>query len=309
MTDETETHDESKKFEKVMGNILTVSANEHLVMAQMEACEYFSPMPASFPLPNDGLERRLDTLSELTGGSPRLILIANREEPPEYDTYLDAAVQEAISVFMRARTAVCRTHVYMIGEYLLHENPDSMSIPTDPEIRRIWLSKLEDTFWEHAESSYIRIASYWDRIGQILDFVYFNIRQYERDGFAAVADRIQKNYVPINNELSSSPCWRRLRKFQNSENTDGLKWLLRRRNLLIHSLHLHKKRAQETDNPIFSNAYNHLNEALVSKLRQGNAEEEIGFLHSQLSKAASLFSDIVEVAIIGASNKTKGDTH
>ena len=300
MADEPELQNDERKFATVLGNVLSVSANEMWIMTQMEAYEYFSPMPASFPLPDDDLERRLDSLSELTGGAPRLIVVHKDEDPPEYDTYLEAAVNEAVSVFMRARSAVCRTHIFMIGEYILHKHPQTMNLPEDADIRRIYLSKLEDNFWEHAESSFIRLASYWDRVGQILDFVFFNIRQYERDGFAAVADRIQRNFLPIDRALSGSSCWSRLRQFQNSEKPDGLKWLLRRRNLLVHSLHLSKRRSEDTHDPIFDSAFNHLSEAVASKLRQGTPKEEVSILHAQLERAAVLFPDVIEVAIIGA---------
>src|SRR5208282_3944766 len=128
-------------------------------------------------------------------------------------------------------------------------------------------------------------------------FAFFNIRQYEHDGFYAVMERISKNFIAMNQTNVRSATWARLRKFQASGQPDGLQWLLSRRNLLVHSLHLRRPRENEPDNPIFTSAYNHLEQAVRNKLRQGTAEEEVSLLHQHLSAAATLFPDAVEVAL------------
>jgi hypothetical protein len=121
---------------------------------------------------------------------------------------------------------------------------------------------MSEMFWEHAEASYLRLASFWDRIGQLLDFVFFNIRQYERDGFSAVLSRIRSNYVPLFLDLDFSGPWNNLWNYQKSENVDGLGWLIRRRNLLVHSLHLGPIEVGEKENAIFALAFNHLDETI-----------------------------------------------
>jgi len=98
-------------------------------------------------------------------------------------------------------------------------------------VRTGLLAYMTEVFWEHAEISYIRLASFWDRIGQFLDFVFFIIRQYKSDGFPSVMDRIHSNYMRLIPELASSSFWTELRKYQTSEKTDGFQWLVRRRNL------------------------------------------------------------------------------
>lgn len=304
MTDTIEPGKQDERFAKILGNILVLSANESLVAAQMEVFSYFSPMPASLPLLSDGiLESKLDKLSASMGGPPKLILVKDGDAPPHYDTYIEAAISESIDVFMRARASVCRTHLYMIGSSTLKNHPETMNLPEDQNIQPIIISQTEDLFWEHAETSFIRLASFWDRIGQILDFVFFNIRQYERDGFSAVLDRIYCNHLPMSTRLSSSDSWVRLRKFQTNEQPEGLKWLLRRRNLLIHSLHLHAGAGISSGNQIFSSAYNHLDEAIRNKLLQGSSENELKQLHLHLRTAALLLPDVIEVALIGSENR------
>jgi hypothetical protein len=300
-THDSEEDPEPETWAQVLGNVLMQSVNESLLMAQLEAFDLFSPMPASLPVGDDSpLDGKLHELSATLGGAPRLIVIEDGEPKPQYDTYVAAAIQEGVNAFMRARTSVCRTQIYLIGSALIRREPDLMNLPDDPNIRRILIDETENRFWEHVETTYFRLASFWDRIGQILDFAFFNIRQYERDGFSAVVDRIRTNFIPMSSSLRDSPAWERLRKFQCSEQNDGLKWLVRRRNLLIHSLHLRPAANDEPDNPIFMSAYNHLEEAIRIKLRAGTPEQELNYLHQHLQAAAALFPDAVDVAVIGA---------
>src|SRR5260370_20530220 len=198
---------------------------------------------------------------------------------------------------MLDRSSICRTHIYVLGSSLIKEVPELMNLPEDPEIRGIFVSDVERYFWEHAETSYIRLASFWDRVGQLLAFAFFNIRQSEHDVFSAVMDRISPNLLPMNQTDEPPAEWKRLKEFQKTSKIDGLQWLSRRRNLLVHSLHLRPLRGNEAENPIFTSAYNHLDQAIRNKLLQGTPEEELGWLHQHLSTTAALFIDAVDVAL------------
>jgi hypothetical protein len=150
----------------------------------------------------------------------------------------------------------------------------------------------------------MRLAAYWDRVGQILDFAFFRIRQYERDGFSAVMDRIQNNWATFDHKLRDSKSWQSLRAYQTSEQVDGLKWLLRRRNLLVHSLSLRPIEPDEID-PIFESAFNHIDAAIKRKLAPGNMQEELGYLHTHLSIATKLFTDILSISEYASKNAFK----
>jgi hypothetical protein len=298
---EPNSNDHSEKLAKVLGNVLMLTTNESLVLAQLEAFSLFSPMPASIRVAEGTpLEAKLDELAAALGGHSKLHFDENAIYSQQFDTYVDAAVSEIVTAFMRARTSICRTHLYLIGSSLIKQHPELMDLPSEPNIRRILIQQVEHSFWEHAEASYLRLASFWDRLGQLLDFAFFNIRQYERDGFSDVLDRVRTNFVPMNSTLRDSPAWTRLRKFQTSEQEDGLKWLLRRRNLLVHSLHLSPS-FESQDSPIFIEAYNHLEEAIREKLRPGTPDWELNQGHQHLRQAASLFPDAVDLALLGVS--------
>ncbi len=299
MTDDHAPELDSDLIQKLLGNVLMLSVNEGLVAAQLEAFSFFEPMPAKLDLTaGSDLDRNLLNLSVAMGGPPKLILAKDGENRPQFDTYAEAAISEVVKAFMLARSSVCRSHIYCIGSELIKRHPELMHLPEDPKVAQILIAQVGKYYWEHVETSYVRLASFWDRVGQLLDFVFFNIRQYERDGFAAVMDRIQANFLPLVESKVTSVSWSRLRKFQTSEQPDGLKWLVRRRNLLIHSLHLRPSAESAAENPIFTSAYNHLEATVRGKLAQGTAESELNILHGQLSKAVVLFPDAVEVALM-----------
>lgn len=177
-------------------------------------------------------------------------------------------------------------------------SPDALSPQPQPEALKDLQDAMSEMFWEHAETSYIRLASFWDRIGQLLDFVFFNIRQYERNGFPSVLSPIRSNYVPLFLDLDFSEPWNDLWNYQKSENVDGLGWLIRRRNLLVHSLHLEPMEVGEKENAIFSSAFNHLDEAVRKKLKPGSPKAELDYLHTHLAAAARLFPDVVALCQI-----------
>ncbi|MGY4600379.1 hypothetical protein ACVWXL_008125 [Bradyrhizobium sp. GM22.5] len=151
------------------------------------------------------------------------------------------------------------------------------------------------------KAAYIRLYSFWDRVGQVLDFSFFNIRKFDQNGFTAVMDHIHSNAVPMDMRLKSSPSWKRLRTFQTSEKEDGLKWLLQRRNLVVHSLHLHPVGTE--DDGVFKSQFNHLDAAHREKLRPREPSEEVALLMGQLEKASTHFRDFLDIVELTPSRK------
>lgn len=285
---------DSECLARILGNVLMLTVNETMVLAQLEALGFMSPTPASLPI-DDGspLDQKLDMLIRAIISRSRSASTESTEAVAACEKYANAVIHESITAFMRARMAVCRAHIYLIGSSLITERPELMHLPREDNIRRILIEGVENSFWEHLETAYARLVSFWDRIGQILAFVFFNSREFEHDGFGSVVDRVQANIVRVSRALRESSGWTRLRHFQTSERTDGLKWLLRRRNLLIHSMHLSPPGVS-----VESARYNHM-EAIRAKLKPALAEDELGRAHQHLSLAASLFVDAVDVAVLG----------
>jgi hypothetical protein len=238
--------------------------------------------------------QKLDSAVDKMGGLVKLILVRKYAPPPEVNTYPDAILHELISDFHRSRKSVCRAHMFMIGSKMQCEHPEWIEKTSGKEISSNLILVSEKAFWDYAETAYIRLASYWDRVGQVLDFAFYRIRQFERDGFSAVMDKIRTNVVHMYPHFEASGSWKALRKYQSSEKEDGLKWLLRRRKITVHSLHL-RPADSRIDKVDFKPMYNHLEENPKSKLSPRAPVEEVELLHKHLDKAAFLFREVINV--------------
>jgi hypothetical protein len=171
MTDANE--DAQDKLAAVLGDAMAFVTNEVIVLARLE--EFFSPKPAQLADSDESrktLQQRVDKLSEALGSPPRLIIHFTNEPKPNYDTYADAAFDEALTLFHRARVSVTRAHMFLIGSGMHERMPGVLDLPPDKEFREMLVERINASFWEHAETSFIRLASYWDRIGQLLDFFF-----------------------------------------------------------------------------------------------------------------------------------------
>ncbi len=278
----------------IIGSAMSYVANEAILLAKME--EYFTPKAAKLWETDEEefITTKLNKAVVNMGGAPESILMKFGDPLPVCDTYPEAALREVITAFNRARKSVNRAHLFKIGSQMQREHPDWFSESKDNELNSMLLGVSENAFWEHAETAYIRLASYWDRVGQLLDFAFFRIRQFERDGFSAVFDRIRTNVIQINTSLGASDSWKAIRKYQTSEKDNGLKWLLRRRNITVHSLHL-RAIQEPIDEGAFKPMYNHLEEKLNARLAPRTPAEEIELLHTHLSEASALFTSVIDV--------------
>ncbi len=285
--------DRDDRLASAISGALQHAANETLVLARLE--EFFSPKPAQLATGEaevKALNAQVDRVTALYGGAPRLIFRGINDPKPTYDTYMSAAIDETIEVFKRARRSLCRAQAFMIGARMLRTNPELFILPENEEIRLLFQSSTEGVFWEHAETTFIRLAGFWDRAGQILDFAFFAIRQYERDGFSAVIDRIRANTLRMKPGLEANPAWLAIWSHKKSEQEDGLQWLLSRRNLLVHSLHLQATPDPE-DDELFESAFNHLDVRLRRDLAPSTPEKEIEHLDVHLTKAALLLPHVL----------------
>jgi len=292
MTDGTS--ERRDRYEKALASAVEYVVMEALSLSSLE--EFFFPAPAKlaqYSSSPEQLQRDVDQIIEQFGAPPRLIITIDGGPKPKYDVYPAAAMQELVSLFHRCRRATTRAQAFLIGSHLLNSKKEVLEV-SDDHIREIALNNIESIFWEHAETGFIRLASFWDRAGQLLDFAFFGIRQFDRDGFSAVMDRIKNNKVTVDYCLSQLPAWASLRVFQNSEKEDGLKWLLRRRNLVVHSLYL-RPLHEDGDKELFDSEFNYLDMALRKKLAPGTPAEEITRLNIQLSKAAEMFPNVLEL--------------
>lgn len=295
--------EELKRPEGIAGflaDCLSYSVSDALVRSSLDRMA--SPKPANLAKNSKQRKRlndRIDKLCECLGAPPEIIVRLAKDDPPKYDTLVETTVEEILSAFHRSRRAVCRAQVCSLAVLTYKRCPTSLSLAVPQKAMPNILSLLDEQFYEHTETAYIRIAAYWDRVGHPLDFIFFNIRWSGRDGFIAVLDRLRANYVPVFPEMGSSPSWRALAAYADSCKADGLRWLLARRNLLAHSLHLRHDRVPEEGGSLYSLDLDQVQERASTKLKTGTTDDEIRHLNHHLDSAAQLFEHVLGICEMG----------
>jgi hypothetical protein len=291
------------RFAEFLGKLLDFETN--FAVTEKQAEEYFKPKLAVLAANDEDIKKlnvRLSNLGKSLGAPPELFIYKNdkSEELGTYDTFPNSVLSEIISSFWKARRAISKSHLTFIAQQTLLTKPELISLKESDV--RLYISPVIRRFWEQIEYAYIRLAAYWDRVGQLLDYVYFHIRQYENDGFTSVMEKIRTNIVPCYSVIENSKAFTNLRSFQKSEKEDGLVWLLRRRNLLIHRIgfsipqHIEEDTGDEI---LFYTKYNHF-EAVEEKLKQGNEQLELDWVHNHLIIICNLFPDVLDLAQEGA---------
>lgn len=278
-TDQGNETAEQNQLVETISRLVSHVANEPILRGQYESkqSDKFSRLfTAGF---GDAMNKRLSEVALHLGGPPGLYILRPSEQPPPEDGFPGAALQEVVDVFARARVSVVRTHMSCVGIRLLKQHPEIMPISDAPDAAAALDDLWQETFWEHAEIAYIRLTSFWDRVGQVANFAFFNLRSFKHEGFQSVMDRIHDNVAKMDPNFAKRGAWQRLRTFQCSSSDDGYKWLQERRNLAIHSLHLQPiapdddrrlgKGGESLDNEaIFTSHFNHLDHAHREKLRR-----------------------------------------
>jgi hypothetical protein len=285
---------------EIVARILSYAANEPVLIQKAE--KIFNPHPADIYVgaaEAEELERHIQgVFVERFGPVDRLIVLEHGQtpEPERVRTYHIDIANELTRSFHVCRRAVCRLHMLYIGLECLRERPEFWIGMTE-ERSELGAKALTDLYWDAVEIATIRLVSYWDRVGQLLDFVFFNIRQYERDGFPAVLERVKKNFAPTFAELVAHPSYKALIEYANSERPSGFKWLTRRRNLTVHSTQFRPH--DDKRDALFEYEFNHYEARVIRDLALKSPKEELELIHVHLAKAAELFRGAFDLASLG----------
>lgn len=270
-------------------HLLNVSIKYHIEKIKYNS--YFKLLNVSII---NEVHAALNDIHEKLGGTPEIIIQFYDKESPKYDTFVDSMIGELSVSLRKSLETVKKANVYyrlsFFSEYM--ENED---------LANFLMESYNQEFWDYLEMSYIRLASTWDRIGGLLEFCFFNIRQYDRDGFLSTIRKIHVNIVPMYLDLQKSESWKRLWSYSKSEKSDGLKWLLTRRNIVIHQTGIQEledfKVLEEGDS--FSK-YNHiLDKTVKEKLKPMPKDKELGKLVKHLEKTFRIFRDIKVICNMG----------
>lgn len=242
------------------------------------------------------LIKLLHDLSYSLGGVPSIIIKKYDKPKEKYDTFINSIINEALTAFWKSRRAVIKAHSqYVVVESMRYKKPFFKSSPPENIVLII-----EEYFWDSLEVAYLRLASFWDRVGQILDYAFFNMRQYKKEGFRAIIEKIHSNFEPLLSELEKLPEYKKIWSYSKSEKEEGLKWLLQRRNTITHSASLNTEKPQDYSNRLFESKFNHLELKKEKKLNKTKLAEEIRRLNLHYNQVCILFKDVIKLGTFGA---------
>ncbi|MBU5466990.1 hypothetical protein KQI49_09165 [Virgibacillus sp. MSJ-26] len=239
-------------------------------------------------------EYNVKEIRSLLGGVPELLILGRDEDKPFYDTYVDSMINELIFSIKKSYDTMVQVMLYRRIEYFSRYYEDQ-------KLADLLVDTYKKEFWSHLEMAYIRLASTWDRIGRLLDFVYFNIRQYDKDGYLSTIQKINVNLIPMSVQLRESNAWKKVWDYSKSESVNGLKWLLSRRNLIVHQISLQEIEYFDVEDTEFYNSeHNHILENTVKKkLKPMSPNEEVTHLKKHIEITLELFEDIKELCNLG----------
>jgi hypothetical protein len=139
---------EQQQLVALVSQVVSHVANEPLLLARYEH-KQADKFERLWPKDDEkAISERLDKVALHMGGPPRLYILRHGENPPPEDGFPGAALQEALSVFQRARTSVIRAHMFHVGNRYVEETPNLMT--DDPEIAEGLLKMSQEAFWEYA---------------------------------------------------------------------------------------------------------------------------------------------------------------
>ena len=285
---------------ETLTRVMSHAANEPTLIKRMEP--HLSPRPANIYTDKadaEDLERHVHKFLNKIEPQQKIIITRDGEPLSPRDrirTYQVDISNELTDCFRVCRNAVCRLHMFYITHESVRVNRDLWVNMSEGDAM-VYGDLLAKSFWEALEIATVRLVSYWDRVGQLLDFVFFNIRQYERDGFPAVVERIKKNFAATFPDLASDASYKAFVEYANSEKPTGFKWLTRRRNLAIHSTRFRPH--EDKRDAMFEYEFNHFETRVIRDLALKSPKEELELIHEHLAKAAELFRGVFELSSLG----------
>ena len=159
------------------------------------------------------------------------------------------------------------------------------------------LEVLREEMVEVLEDGCTRLCSYWDRAAQLLNFVFFNVREFDREVFATVLERLRKNYAASDDLFEQQEAWQSLWAYGNRRGESGFGWLSSRRNALMHSVLM--PRYSLGDDLFAAVPGNNLGERLLSKVAPGSTSDELRRLDLHVLAMRDLHERVVDLCFFG----------
>lgn len=227
---------------------------------------------------------------------------ARRDFAGVADTFLVSALEEFDS---GAEGAIGAASEVFTLECVLRQLDADMKAAWSTRQREVDVVELDrqqaivtNEYWECFELAIFRLCGAWDRAAQLISFVFFNVREFDRDTFTVVIERMKLNFVRLEPLFAEHAAWVALKRYADDESEAGLRSLVRRRNALVHSIGLDYSRsggAQHAD----ERPRNALDVKRAEKLRQLSPGDEAVQVRAQVETLARLRVEVVKLCLFG----------
>jgi len=148
----------------------------------------------------------------------RQLIVYQRTDPPRtvrVDRYVVYVINELYGAGIALAKSVSRAYVYHAA-LVAHQDPTTLTVERKPEG---FAEIVQGELWEAIEVVFLRAAGFWDRMGQLLEFIFFQVRDY-RDGFSGTIVKLKANFdvdgLPFR-RLRESRDWMWLKEFCDRE--------------------------------------------------------------------------------------------
>lgn len=160
-----------------------------------------------------------------------------------------------------------------------------------------WL-RFDEAYAMAQEDAVARLCGYWDRVAQLLSFVFFNVREFDHDVFTAVIDRVRSNWAKHEPLFAIHEAWGKLWHYRDRGGDEGYKWLSSRRNALTHSVHMPRaiREALRSNDERPGDA---IWARIVAKVSAGSPEEEKRRMTSHLKAMHELRDSVTDLCRFG----------
>lgn len=156
---------------------------------------------------------------------------------------------------------------------------------------------VTEAFYDTLEIAYVRLCGFWDRAAQLIGFVFFNVREFDRDVFGSVVEKVNVNVARGDPLFAEHPAWKELWSYARRQDEDGYQWLSSRRNQLSHSVSLPRRvrgaegaRTHRSDN---------IGRKIAEKVRPAEPSIEMGRVESQVRAMRIVGNSVVDLCMLG----------
>jgi hypothetical protein len=156
---------------------------------------------------------------------------------------------------------------------------------------------VTEAFYDALEIAHVRLCGFWDRAAQLIGFVFFNMREFDRDVFGGVVEKVNVNVARGDPLFAEHSAWKELWSFARRPDEDGYQWLSSRRNQLSHSVSL--PRSSTGVDRAHHHRSDNIGRKIAEKVRPAEPAIEMKRVAAQVRAMRIVGNSVVNLCMLG----------